>query len=242
VRAVTHKPIFWIAFAALSALCGALAWRYFPAALPLINLDVRMSRAAALAQGVALADKLKLAPPNARAAASFGHDTETQNFVELEAGGNARFSALLSGDLYSPYWWDVRLFKPRETAEVRVRFRPDGTPYGFARQVPETQPGAALDPDAARAIAENHARDDWHIDFAPYRRLEHSQEQRPNGRVDHVFVYERAAESLGEGRFRMSLAVTGDEFTGLMHFVHVPEAFDRASRRRAANNAIASRA
>ena len=155
MRAVTHKPIFWIAFAALSALCGALAWRYFPAALPLINLDVRMSRAAALAQGVALADKLKLAPPNARAAASFGHDAETQNFVELEAGGNARFSALLSGDLYSPYWWDVRLFKPRETAEVRVRFRPDGTPYGFARQVPETQPGAALDADAARAIAEN---------------------------------------------------------------------------------------
>ena len=237
---ITHKPIFWIAFAALSALCGALAWRYFPAALPLINLDVRMSRAAALAQGVALADKLKLAPPNARAAASFGHDTETQNFVELEAGGNARFSALLSGDLYSPYWWDVRLFKPRETAEVRVRFRPDGTPYGFARQVPETQPGAALDADAARAIAENRARDDWHIDFAPYRRLEHSQERRPNGRVDHVFVYERVAESLGDGRFRMSLAVTGDEFTGLIHFVHVPEAFERRfAEMRAANNAIA---
>ena len=38
----------------------------------------------------------------------------------------------------------------------------------------------------------------------------------------------------------MSLGVTGDEFTGLMHFVHVPEAFERRfAEMRAANNAIA---
>ncbi len=237
---MTHKPAFWIAFAAVSALCGTLAWRYFPDALPLIKLDVSMSRAAALAQGAALAEKLKLAPPGARVAAMFGHDTDTQNFVELEAGGNARFSALLTGNLYSPYWWDVRLFTPRETAEARVRFRPDGTPYGFTRQVPETQPGPALDADAARAIAETRAKIDWQVDFAPFRLLEHSQQQRPNGRVDHLFVYERTSETLGEGRFRMSLGVTGDEFSGLLHFVHVPEAFDRRfAQMRAANNAIA---
>ena len=54
MQAITHKPVFWIAFTVLSALCGALAWRYFPDALPLINLDVKMSRAAALEQGAAL--------------------------------------------------------------------------------------------------------------------------------------------------------------------------------------------
>jgi hypothetical protein len=58
--------------------------------------------------------------------------------------------------------------------------------------------------------------------------------------VDHVFVYERESETLGDGRFRMSLGVTGDEFTGLLHFVHVPEAFERRfAAMRAANNAIA---
>src|SRR5207244_3429103 len=57
---------------------------------------------------------------------------------------------------------------------------------------------------------------------------------------DHVFVYERESETLGDGRFRMSLGVTGDEFTGLLHFVHVPEAFERRfAAMRAANNAIA---
>src|SRR5206468_4018791 len=118
--------------------------------------------------------------------------------------------------------------------------RPAGPPCGLARQVPETQPGAALAADAARAVAETRAREDWHIDFAPFRLLEHSQQQRPNGRVDHVFVYERESETLGDGRFRMSLGVTGDEFTGLLHFVHVPEAFERRfAAMRAANNAIA---
>jgi hypothetical protein len=233
---VTRKPVFWIVFAALSALSAAFAWRYFPDALPLIHLDVKMSSAGALAQGAALADKLGLAPPDPRAAAIFGHDAATQNFVELEAGGNSKFTELLSGGLYAPYWWEVRLFKPRVTAEARVRFRPDGTPYGFVRQIPESQTGPALDAAAARTIAETRAREDWAIDFAPYKLLEQSQQQRPNGRVDHLFVYERERETLGDGRYRMRLAVTGSEFSELTHFVHIPEAFERRFQEmRAAN-------
>jgi hypothetical protein len=237
---MTRRPAFWAVFAVFSALCGALAWRYFPAALPLINLDVRMSRAQALDRGMALAAKLHIAPEDARAAVLFGHDAATQNFVELEAGGNARFSELLSGSLYSPYWWDVRLFKPRETSEVRVRFRPDGTPDGFVRQIPESRPGPALSADAARTIAETRAQADWGVDFAPFKLIEQSQQEQRSGRVDHVFVYERQGETLGDGRFRMSLGVSGDEFTALIRHVHVPEAFERRFQEmRAANNDIA---
>jgi hypothetical protein len=84
---------------------------------------------------------------------AFAHDGATQNFVELEAGGKPAFTRMLNGTLYSPYWWEVRLFKPGETAEARLRFRPDGTIYGFTRKVPETEPGPALDAAEARAIA-----------------------------------------------------------------------------------------
>jgi hypothetical protein len=240
MTAVARRPAFWIAFAALSALAGLFAWRYFPDALPLVNLDVRMSRAQALASGAELAQKLELAPADARLAVMFGHDGATQNFVELEAGGNARFTAMLADGIYSPYWWDVRLFKARETAEARIRFRPDGTPYGFALKVPESQPGAALDEAAARAIAEERARADWGVDFAPYKLLEHSQERLPVGRVEHAFVYERERERLGDGRYRMRLMVSGDALTELQHYVFVPQAFDRRfEEMRAANNAIA---
>ncbi len=48
------------------------------------------------------------------------------------------FAALVAGDVYSPYRWEVRLFAPGETAEAVVRFRPDGAPIGFALKLPET--------------------------------------------------------------------------------------------------------
>ena len=54
-----------------------------------------------------------------RAAPSrFAHDGATQNYVELEGGGRAAFGALVKGDLYAPYWWDVRIFRPGEVNEV----------------------------------------------------------------------------------------------------------------------------
>jgi hypothetical protein len=240
MNGITRKPAFWIVFAVISALSGVFAWRYFPAALPLINLDVKMTRGDALAGAAAIADRLDLAPAGAQRAALFAHDGATQNFVELEAGGKPAFTQMLNGTLYSPYWWEVRLFKPGETTEARVRFRPDGTTYGFTRKAAESEPGAALDAAAARAIAEKSARTDWAIDFAPYKLLEQSQLQLPNGRIDHTFVYEREREELGDGRYRMRLGVAGDRLVDLTHLVYIPEAFERRfEEMRFANNAIA---
>jgi hypothetical protein len=237
---ITQRPTFWAAFALLSAVSALLAWRYFPAALPLINLDVRMSREQALEQAAATAERLQLAPRDAQSAAVFTHDGTTQNYVELEAGGKSAFSRLLSGEVYAPFRWEVRMFKPGETAETRVRFRPDGSLYGFSRYVPEIAPGPALDAAAARAIAEAGARTDWGVDFAPYKLLEQSRVQRPNRRVDHTLVYERDDVTLGEARVRLQLVVSGDTLTEVTHFVHVPEAFGRRfAELRSTNNTIA---
>lgn len=237
---ITTRPAFWVAVVVLSAISAVFAWRYFPEALPLINLDVKMSRERALDEAGTIAARLHLAPEDAQRAVIFAHDGQTQNYVELEGGGKAAFTRLLSGEVYSPFTWEVRLFKPRETAEVRVRFRPDGTVDGFNRHVPEIAPGPALDDDAARAIAEASARGDWGVDFAPFKLLEQSRVQRPNGRVDHTFVYERNDIVLGEAHIRLQLTVSGDALTEVTHFVHVPEAFGRRFEElRSANNNIA---
>jgi hypothetical protein len=238
---ITRKPAFWVAFALLSAIGGLCAWRYFPQALPLVNLEVKMTRDEALLRAASLADRLHLIAPGAREAALFAHDGATQNFVELEAGGKSAFAQLLAGDVYAPYRWEVRLFKPGETAEARLRFKPDGTPYGFSRKLPENEPGAALDAEAARGIAEQSAREDWQIDFSRYKLIEQSQTERPSHRIDHALTYERTDQALGDGRIRMQLVVAGDALTGLTHFVYVPEAFNRRYQEmRSANNTIAN--
>jgi len=135
---LTRKPAFWIAYVAVAAAAVAVALKLFPVAIPLVNLDVRMSRAEALAAGEALNARLKLAPSESRSAVQFNHDGAAQNYVELEAGGRAAFAELTRGGVYSPYWWDVRLFAPGLIEEAVVRFKPDGAPAGFVRRVAET--------------------------------------------------------------------------------------------------------
>ncbi|HEY4138274.1 MAG TPA: hypothetical protein VGN65_07470, partial [Casimicrobiaceae bacterium] len=187
---MTRRPLFWIAYCALSLVALFVAARLFPLAIPLVNLDIRMERAEALAQGEAVGKRYGLAPPDARAAVRFSHDSHTQNYVELEGGGKSAFAELTRGDLYAPYWWDVRLFTPGTIEESVIRFKPDGTPYGFNRRLPETyihNPATkALDSTQARALAEDRARADWHVDFSQYKFLEQSQQTMKNGRVDHA--------------------------------------------------------
>ncbi|MGE5105154.1 MAG: lysostaphin resistance A-like protein [Betaproteobacteria bacterium] len=241
---ITRKPAFWIAYAVAAAIALAVAVRLFPFAIPIVNLDVTMSRNEAIAAARALADKLHLAPADARAAARFSHDATTQNYVELEGGGKKAFADLTRGDRYSPYWWEVRLFALGAIEETIIRLAPDGRPIGFARRLPEAYvrdaAHKALDAAAARALAEARARDNWHVDLASYHLLEQAQQTQLSGRVDHSFTYEQP-QPIGEARIRLLLTVAGDELTGIVPFVHVPESFGRRYEAlRSANNLIAN--
>ena len=206
---------------------------------PLVSLDIRMDRATALERANGLAAKHGWGPKDHRLAASFDLDDEVQSFVELEGGGAEAFSRLLREGLFSPYRWHVRLFREQTTNETLVRFTPAGEPYGFREKIPENDPGAALDKEAARRIAEDGARKDWAVDFGAFALVEASQETRPGKRVDHTLVYERPDLRLGEGRYRLRLVVSGDRFTELTHFVKIPEAFTRRySEMRSRNEAV----
>ena len=241
---ILRKPAFWVAYAFVAIVALSVAARLFPLAIPILNVDVTMSRVEAIAAARTLATKLHLAPPGARVAARFSHDATTQNYVELEGGGKDAFAQLARGDRYAPFWWEVRLFTLGSIDETLVRLAPDGTPVGFARRMSETYvrdaARKALDAASARTIAQTRARDDWGVDLAAYRLLEQSQQTQLSGRVDHSFTYERP-EPIGEARIRLLLTVSGDELTGIAPFVHIPESFGRRYEAlRSANNLIAN--
>ena len=236
-----RRPVFWAAFAAFAVACAAFAVANFPRAVPIVELDLGMDRAAALSAARRLADDHGWGPAGYRQAATFRVDDRARSFVELEGGGPAAFAGLLDGGPFQPYQWVVRHFRGGEVHEVVVRFRPDGAPYGFRERLSEDAPGAALDPDAARAIAENGTGAPWNVALDRYEPVEASEEERPGGRVDHTFVYERPDVRAGEGRFRLRLVVSGDRLTELTHFLQVPEAFDRRyEEMRSANDGIAA--
>ncbi len=230
---------FWAAFGLVSVLSAFVAFRFFGTAFPIVALDIKMDRAAALERARELADRFGWGPGDYRQAASFGVDSEVQNFVELEGGGKEAFTRLLEGNLYSPYTWRVRHFKELTTNSTEIRFRPDGTPDGFRERLPESQPGAALETEAAREIAESAALRDWGFLPRDYPPVEQSQEVRPGGRVDHTFVYESPLRDIGEGRYRLRLVVGGDKLVEVTRFIQIPEAFQRRyEQMRSFNNTI----
>ncbi len=244
--ALTRRPAFWVGYVVLALASLVVAWQLVPQAIPLLQLDIRMSRGEALAQAEALAAQHRLAPEGARSAIVFNHDENAQNYIELEGGGREAFARLMEGDAFAPYWWDVRLFRSGVIDEVLIRFRPDGRISGFTRKVAETyvrDPATmALDPEQALLLARVVAAKDWGVDFAAWQLLEKSQQTRTTGRVDHQFVFERG-ERLGEARIRLQLVVDGDELIQVQPYMHVPESFMRRfAELRSANSTIAGMA
>ncbi len=236
---MSRKPAFWAAFAAFAVACAAFAVANFPRAVPIAELDLEMDRATALSEARRLADNHGWGPSGYRQAATFRVDDRARSFVELEGGGPAAFAGLLDEGPFHPYQWVVRHFRGGEVREVVVRFRPDGAAYGFRERWSEDAPGAALAPDAARTIAENGTGAPWNVALDRYEAVEASEVERPGGRVDHTFVYERPDAQAGEGRFRLRLVVSGDRLTELTHVLQVPEAFDRRyEEMRSANEGI----
>ncbi len=233
------KPAFWIVLALAALIATVFSFQYFPQAFSLVNLDIQMNRESALQKASALAEKYHWGPEDFAQAASFLLEGEVQTFVELEGGGKETFNRILREGLYSPYTWRVRHYRERETNETEIRFTPAGQPYGFTEKIPEDEPGAALPAESARTIAETAAVRDWKINLGSYHLVEESQEVRTGGRIDHSLVYEHGSQKLGEGRYRLRLIVSGDEFTELSHFIKIPEGFQRRyGEMRSANRTI----
>ena len=235
----TNRPLFWIVLALLSLVSLVGAYRYFGEAFPLINLDLQMDRATALDRARQLATRFEWGPQQFEQAASFGSDSQVQNFVELEGGGKAAFARLMEGDLFSAYTWRVRHYREKETTESLIRFTPAGELWGFREKLPEDQPGATLRGEEARNLAETWVKQQLGVDLEPYQLVEHAQEVRPGGRTDHRLVYEHRRQDIGEARYRLRLTVSGDRFTEVERLIKIPEAFNRRYQEmRSSNNTI----
>lgn len=216
--------VMWALFIILSVSSVFFSIKYFGKAVPMVNLDLRMNRHEALKKATTIAEKFNVGPKEYQQVASFKTDSSTKIYVELEAGGATAFNKMVTGTLYSPYTWQVRHFQPFQTNELVVIFKPDGTPYGFIEEISDEMQGPALPGDQAEQIAQQQATEHWNINFDEYTRVEVSKVAKPNGRVDHTFVYERP-EKIGKADYRLSIVVSGDKMTQLVHYVKIPEAF-----------------
>lgn len=235
-----RKPLFWFAFIAFAFGCLFFSLRNFHESFSILNIDIKMDRIEALEKSSELAEKFNIGPSLYDQAIEFQDAGLFQAYVELEAGGKDRFQKVIDDDIYQPFTWVVRHYKEGETNESLFSFKPDGQAYEFHEKLPEDMPGAALDSTTARAIAEDSASKHWYIDFAAYTLVEESHEEKPSGRVDFYFEYEREEAQIADAPLRLKLVVGGNRLTAVNYFYKIPEKFQRRyEEMRSANNTIA---
>ncbi len=234
-----RSPFLWMNATILSGLMYFFAFYLFPQTFPIIHLSITMDLEQALDKADDIAQEYNFGPNDYQSAAMFHTDNNVKTFIELEAGGRDAFVAMMDKQLYMPYTWRVRHFKEHEKNETTFIFTPDGKPYGFVETLSENIPGAQLAENEARQIAENDAAIYSNIDFSQYTLVETSQKIELGGRLDHTFIYEQTHEKIGAGLYRLKIVVSGNKTTTLMHFVKIPEAFNRRyAEMRSANNTI----
>ena len=234
-----NRPLSWIVFVLLAMVGLFYIYHNFDKANSLVNVDIQMDREAALEKAAQLAHDFEIGPEEFKQAAAFRNDSRFQNFVELEGGGLNTFTELVTEGYYYSYHWSVRHFKEQDANEVIFWFKPNGETYGFYEKVPELEKGAALDQEEALRVAEHHAIYNWDVNLDFYELVEKSFEEQISGRVDHTFVYERTDKTVGGGKFRIKLEVSGDKLTSVNYHVKIPEDFDRRySEMRSANETI----
>jgi len=238
---MTRKPGFWIAFTIV--FIGSISFfiNNYDKVFPVLSLDIRMSREMALDAAAELNKKYNWKPVDYRTAVTFYSERDLQTFVELEGGGLGTFKTLSEDSIYFPYGWKVRHFQEKDPNEVFVWFTPSGMPYSFEQILSEKEPGPALNREPAFDIAMEGIKKDWGIDISNFSIIDESEKVQPSGRVDHMFTYQRNNFELGENGFlRLKLIVSGDQLTGVIHYSHIPEAFQRRFEEiRSANNTIA---
>lgn len=124
----------------------------------------------------------------------------------------------------------VVVFKAAGDPEVRrVQLHPDGRTVSWARQVQPDAPGASLEVDEARALAEDALTDVFGVDLATWTPLRTSTSEKLERR-DHVFTWELRLSEEPDLRARASATVRGDVVAAGERELVLPAAAWRAAK------------
>ncbi len=174
------------------------------------------------------------------ASRGLGGDEADYVWQHLEGNGIERIRAL--NEIFAQHrpdkiGWHARYFKPLEEEAHYLTLSPRGELLSYEPTPAEDAPGASLTKAEARGLAEGTLRTEWAVDLDDYRFVEDGTRERP-ARLDHFFTWEYAGALPGEGGYRLSCWVRGNEAMGPQRFVHIPDDWERAREERSTFDAV----
>ena len=205
-----------------------------------LNVNVEMNRHAAINEAVDKSKSISLIQNNSRNAAIYNFDSELRDYIELKQGGREEFQDIIDQNIYSPFYWSVRIFEENKIPEGTFWFKPNGDPYGFNLKIPEDHEDSSLSEEEALKLATNSINEYWVGDFADYDLLESSFIKQSNNRIDHSFIFEHSKKDIGKARIRLKIEIVGTQLSKVEQFTFIPEEFSREfTNMRSSNDAIA---
>jgi hypothetical protein len=164
-------------------------------------------------------------------------DGDDDKFVWQE--GNREAYQQLMGTYLTPPYWEVRFVTFADSVSVeeraeeyRVNLAPAADLAEVVHEVPEAAPGDSLPEPAARAIADSVVQARYDHDPDSLKRVGAEPTARPNRR-DWTFTYaDTTGYPLDRGEARLQVELAGSEVTDASSLVHVPESWERETRRR----------
>ena len=117
-----NKRQTWIISSLIAVFFVFTAYKLFPKAFPILNINLEMSRDEALSKATELSKIFKIGPENNFQAVTFKVDQKAQNFIELDQGGAEKFIEVLNNKYYEAFSWKVRHYQPDEINEVTFIF------------------------------------------------------------------------------------------------------------------------
>jgi membrane protease YdiL (CAAX protease family) len=222
---------------AVASISLAIGVKYFSHAFPEAAIEFRVNRDDSTPLATRFLADRGMSTHGYRHAAVFDFDDNAKVYLERTQGLD-RMNTLTRGPIQL-WHWSHRWFKPQQKEEFRVEVTPSGQVVGFDHDLLESAPGASLDSDAARALAEKFLVDMMHRDLTGLEFVDSVSEKRP-ARTDYSFTWKVKDVDLGDGSLRVGVDVTGDQVSGYHEFVKVPEGWTRDYRKLRSRNEAAN--
>jgi membrane protease YdiL (CAAX protease family) len=220
-RLTSHDKRLIVLAILVSVASVAYIRHNFFAAFPEASIDLRHSKEEITGMANRFLRERGLSTAGYRQLTLFDPDEEARTYLEREVGVE-QANRLMQSDV-AVWRWRARWFRPPEQEEMTVYVSPTGRVVGFRHVVPEAQPGARLEMEAARKLASDFlaARTQ-----APQRLIEEERQSRP-ARHDYTFTWEQEGFRARDATYRRTVVVQGDRVGSYSEYLHVPEKWTR---------------
>ncbi len=125
--------------------------------------------------------------------------------------------------------WKTRFFIPMSEEEYIVSMNEDGQDLLISHLLPEKRKGPSTTKEIAEGKAIRYLIEERKIPMDEYALVDSYEDQKP-ARRDYYFVWRWEKAKAGEGEYRISVSLAGDEISQYSKFIKVPEKWIRKDR------------